>query len=260
MKNNSKTLFTFLVFLFALSTAFQSYAQGAGPPIIRPESPGGGNKDLCIPSDGNDHNVEFIVAFNQVDLVPFLAECDLYMGYDLLTSDIYYVDAPEANGFVINPENSEEYIFSFFITLTAGEIYEMCSQGDYSINIDLFCLENGIYNSATLGLGFDFQVNLCCNNDFQGENGSNGMYSNTETQSFSLDHNKELDFNEVITENQMYDYYIFDLDGNQVSILRNQSSSISLQEYISNLSIRSGVYFVRFWNGTRIETTKVFKF
>lgn len=253
MKKISRTLFTLLVILFGLSTAISSYAQVGGPPNIRKESQGGGTKGKeCIQEDGNDHTITFEIV---IDNLAFLDECDLNIGYDLVASDMMYVH-PLMSDFIQNPLDPTEYIFDLNIVLTAHELETMCQQDNFTINIDFFCIENGINVSMTGGVGYNFQIYVCCiaQNTTSGKNSNEGNGKNVSNQQQGNEYRSDL--RKILAT----DYTIFDLHGNQVGTIKNQSIQISPQQCISDLSIRSGMYLVRYWNGTKMEVAKVYKY
>jgi len=250
MKTITQHLLTFSYFLMTLTFSLQTYAQiTSGPPIIRTETHGGGTggENICISDNGEDFTLSYSVVFTEENL-PFLETCDLHIGYDLFRSIIDYIEIPAVD-FEQNPFNLNEYIYSFDIVLTTAEISEMCEENINSILLTMFCLENGTYTTIR---GEDYPLEMCC------AEGSN-LYSNEKIQTFILDTKEDSEYTEKMDINQFSDYYIYDLQGNQIVILQNKSTKISIQEHISNLNIQTGIYLVRFWNGTDMKTIKVFK-
>jgi hypothetical protein len=250
MKTFTQHLLTFSLFFMTLSFLFPSYAHGQAPPL-RIESINGGNGNTgsdepCIAVGEEGGFVKnFYVTINSISFQDFFETCDLYIGYEMITTGMTYQAVP-SNGFFPSNNNPNVLLFHFTVTFTAEEISAMCIEQEYIINLDLYCFDAKSYGdgmtSVTNGDGFNWPVKFCCeeedDDDDDGDDDAKVRVSNT---------------------NQFSDYYIYDLHGNQIDILKNQSTIIPIQEHISNLSIQTGIYFVRFWNGTEMETTKVFK-
>lgn len=250
MKRFVQHLFTLSVFLLTLSFSLDAFA-GSNPNIRRYAQGGGGQGDPCIPDDGEDHTVKFMVIFDDGDL-SFLHTCNLYVGYALPSSGETFIAIP-ATGFVPLSPGSIALVHSFEITLTAADIEAMCNTKDYDITIDMYCSEFDVLESITNGEGVSFAMNLCCAAHGQGfvTTGSDKM--NT------LDIKMVSDLSDKAIQSDFSDYYIYDLQGNQISILKEKSTKISPQEHISNLDINTGIYIIRYYEDKKLRSTKVFK-
>lgn len=252
MKRFLQHALPFVFFLLTLSFSFETFANGQ-PSIRRVVNGGGGNPDPCIPNNGYDYTIKFEVAIAASDFVFFFDNCDLYVGYESLTSDITYIPMP-AVGFEPSVGNPDVYVQSFEVLLTGAEIEEMCTQEIYTFNMDLYCLVYDVFQSISYGLGTDFGAGLCCS-----ERPDKRSLTFEDNEAFTLINKVELENSKEDNTNHFSDYYIYDIQGNPIDVLKNQSTNISAQQHISNLPIPSGIYFIRFWNGSEMETTKVFK-
>jgi hypothetical protein len=176
----------------------------------------------------------------------------------MITTGMIY-ESTQRGAFYASLLYLNEAFYDFLVTLTSEEIDAMCVEETNHINLDLYCFNNndGSMTSITNGVGFNIGVNLCCNRYIGPDDQS--RVSNNKDKIFTFDKKEESEYSEKRNTNQFSDYYIYDLHGNQIVILQNQSTNLTVQEQISNLSIQTGIYFVRFWNGTEMETTKVFK-
>ncbi len=98
---------------------------------------------------------------------------------------------------------------------------------------------------------------LCLGND---ESERNAMVTKSIGKLFQVDQimDKQKNNKNSASKTSFIDYHIFDLSGNHISTLRNVQPRSNLKDILYRKSLRTGIYFVRFWNGNKISTEKVF--
>lgn len=244
MKKKLNSLLKFLVVLFAFSFAIPSFGQ----PPIRQETRGGSpppDGPLCeLTNNGEDQVLSVCIYVSDYS---YFLNCDFQIGYELINSDMIYVDVDNWNQNALG-----EWYFCFNILMSGQEISDMCDQGIDYVQLDFFCLENGLYENIYDELFDPAEIIMCCDRN------PNGLMKPKSTiNSFELEVDKDYKVNSKETAT---DYYIFDIFGNQINISKNISTELSLQQHISTLNIRSGIYIVKYQYGQEIKSEKVYKY
>ncbi|MDF1696065.1 MAG: T9SS type A sorting domain-containing protein [Saprospiraceae bacterium] len=254
--------FSFLFLFFSVTT--YSFSQnprgGSGLPDVRTEDDGGGTHGDCISLNGSDYTFQFTVTINYATQT---LVCPIVFGYTIPDSDIEYISPISGEGF---PNGDIVYLFE--LTITPADAAAMCDaklkDTDLtSFEYNFYCPNNGDYvlYDEFIPTG-TFEINLCCSgtdltspgND---DNLNNRLNAGTNKDIFTLD--SDLMEDNTAPIQQEVTYFLFDMYGNQVDKIQFSPSEASLQNVIARLSIQSGVYFVRYLDGTQIRTKKVFK-
>lgn len=264
MKNLLQHLFTLSMIFIAFSFSLSVHAQNnPGPPPVRPESRGGGTQDdqgCQLVNNGEDQLLK--VCF-KIDDIAYLDGCSLNVGYNLINSDIIYVDANSSNW-------SQDYFgvwsFCFYINYSGDEIADMCDQNKKFLQFDFYCLENGVYTPWYQEPLDPMPIDVCCDGipddpDNQTGNGNGNLTRNNATKIYNhAKPNEEVPDYKLDNELIFTDYYVFDINGNLLSIIKNKLLTTRPQEYISELKLRSGIYIVKYWDGQKMTTDKVYNF
>ncbi|MDF1696066.1 MAG: T9SS type A sorting domain-containing protein [Saprospiraceae bacterium] len=253
--------FLFLFFSLAAYSFGQNGRGGSNlPDVNRTEDDGGGSHSDCITLNGSDYTLEFTVTINYTNQTQV---CPIVFGYTIPGSDIQYLNPIYGQAYA-----NGDVVYNFELTITPADAAAMCAarlkdEDPTTFEYNFYCANNGDYElyDPFIPNGI-FGVNLCCSDEDLTSSGNddnlnNRLNSGTITDVFTLDiHSIEED---QITNQQAITYYLYDMYGNQVDKFQNNSTGTSIQNIIARLSIRSGVYFVRYLDGTQIRTQKVFK-
>ncbi|MDF1696060.1 MAG: T9SS type A sorting domain-containing protein [Saprospiraceae bacterium] len=262
MNNFSQVLLKSLFLFFTLTITTISFSQ-ENLPEVRKEDGGGNNGDCDINYESDASLVEFYVVIK--DLAD-MDGCDLNVGYQLPGLD--YETIALSNYYYNSSE--DEYLFRFEILFPGVVIHNMCNGDINSIQFEILCEDaNGNYvNYFSNGSLFDLLITKCCpdsdptqmelpprQND--GSNNGGGLKSNLDSENSTR--NIEFEKKESNSDLKYLDYILYDLHGNQIKVLKNVDSTIPIQNYISNLVIQNGIYFVRYVEEGQIKTFKIYK-
>ncbi|MDF1696064.1 MAG: T9SS type A sorting domain-containing protein [Saprospiraceae bacterium] len=259
----SLILRSFFILVFFSITTFsfsQSGRSGSNlPDIVIPEDDGGNTDGAdCLSIDDVPYTIEFSIVFPSTLTLP----CNLQFGYTIPGQDTEYISPNTAQVLM-----SGELSYNFELILDADDFGDLCDDqpftGGQSFEVNLYCLSGGVYTLLDPSFTFDpWVLYLCCPGQFLTDPGiiidsNNKMLDDLSPSVFNLE-NSISEKVEIIVPTKTT-YFLFDMYGNQVAQLNNLTSLKNIQDHISNLDIRSGIYFLRYMEGTTPKTKKVFK-
>ncbi len=257
MKTLLKKHFTFFAFLVAFSFSLQSFGQ---PPTVRKEANDGGSGGYlgspnCLDPNEDENYIAYQILL--VDLA-YLEDCQLQVkitkGDSLITWLLDSTDFHLVSGDTI-------YQFNFLLSFNSQETDAICQGEPYDFSINLSCL--GDEGRETNEPNPNSLYPTCCEADIEDEGEPNNvdpggyLLYNPEVDGFEKNIDKE--FSPIVETHKTVDYYLYDINGNMIDLLENISITVTIQEAISNLNITTGIYFIRYWDGSKMTSQKVFK-
>lgn len=165
-----------------------------------------------------------------------------------------YVDA---NNWIPSGYPNGEWQTCFEISFSAEEIAYMCANKIDNIQLEFFCLNNGVYENIYDKPSDPAPIDLCCDPIDRGNTTGNNLSYISTPYNFELDANQSIGIESEV--DLTTDYYIFDIHGNQINISKNRSIEIPVQQHLSTLNIPTGIYIIKYWDGEKMITEKVFK-